>query len=247
MFWNFLFQIWASLNMLTNANEVIISTEETSTYRCFSGSECHNLIFLSDLESQYFYCTFRSCQNLTIFLTSDVKFALMYFGNVIEPDNNMSEYISVSNINIYSSADYLQLGFLQNAFATDSNIYVGSIYSYLPSWFNETFNQYNNESYFEPLTFNTSSGLWFYSNQNGTKSNVNLYCNGSVDGCLARTTNAGEDGFNDVTMYCSITEVNSTSEAYPDNSLALTFSPNHPKCMFYCLDDGHCVVKLICF
>ena len=181
------------------------------------------------------------------FFDPNRSFSELRFRNA-DPDNSSNfGWISLMNIDIYASADFIRVGLSTDARMKNMNVYVGSIYEYLPDWFSTIFSSYDDESYWEPLTSHSATTLYLYGNENATAENVNVYCNGSVDSCIVAGPVAGSnDAINDVTIFCTITNVESTSIAYSGNQsdpLRGALSPEHPKCLFWCTTNTTCNVK----
>ena len=242
-----LFTAWAVDANDCDSTVCIYDDDSQIDLTCTKDSPCHNMIVLMDHTTQYVECYDRSCQNATFFLTQTVIFSELRFRNA-DPDNGSNfEWISLMNIDIYTSADYSRVGISSDGRMQNMNVYAGSIYEFLPDWFSTTFSSYDNQSYWEPLTSQSATTLYLYGNENGTAENVNVYCNGSVDSCIVAAPAAGsDDAINDVTIYCTITDVESTSIAYPNNQgepLRGALSPEHPKCIFWCTTNTTCNVK----
>ena len=245
-----------SITLIVDANNCTNSTicvlnDHDLVLTCNTDSSCCNMIFLIDKTTQYVECYDGSCENATFFLTQNVQYSQLRFYNADSDNYNSSnlEWISLININIYTSADHSRIGIFADAKMKNMNVYAGSIYEYLPDWFSTTFSSYYNESYWEPLTSQSATTLYLYGNENAMSQNVNVYCNGSVDSCIVGgPTAASDNAINDVTIFCTITNVESTSIAYPGNQgypFDGFLSPDHPKCIFWCPTNTTCNVELL--
>lgn len=240
------FVVVALILSVTNGNgwnDSLILISTNVSIACTLQSPCHNMIILSSQTAQYFSCYNRACQNTTILLTRKVEFSVISIENV-DIDNNNETYIPIMNIDIYTAADYTRIRFATNARAKNVDIYVGSIYGYLSDWISLYFASFDTPSQWEPLSSGRGATLYLYANENGFLENVNVYCNGSTDECIVAAPQAGSNNaINDVQIYCSITQVNSTSVGYPNNIYDGILSPEYPKCIFWCTTNQSCIVK----